>query len=89
MTMGALLDKLRFSLPPASYMDWMDTALKKDVQIRHPKEEVGRLARSERVRYCVWIEKDGIAGSSRKSVNTGEKIFNFGNERYCWKYGGC
>ena len=40
-------------------VDWVETALKKEVQIRHPKEEVGVLARNEQVRYRVWIEHDG------------------------------
>lgn len=64
-------------------IDWVDTALKKDVQIRHPKEEVGRIARSERVRYRIWIENDDdIAGSSGESVNADGEMLNLGNGRY-------
>ena len=36
-------------------LEWVDTALKNNVQIRHPKEEVGRLAGNQKVRYHVWI----------------------------------
>lgn len=46
------------------------------------KEEVGRFARGERVRYRIWIENDSIAGSSGVSVNAGEEMLNLGNERY-------
>lgn len=37
-------------------LEWVETALKNNVQIRHPKEEVGRLAGNKKVRYHVWIE---------------------------------
>ena len=37
-------------------MDWVETALDSEVQIRHPKGEVGRLARNEKVRFQVWVE---------------------------------
>lgn len=63
----------------------MDTALKEDVQIRHPKEDIGRLAGRESVKYCVWIEnEDCIVGSSGKSVNASEETYLciLGNGRY-------
>ena len=64
-------------------IDWVETALKKEVQIRHPKEEVGRLAGNEKVRYRVWIEQDDcIAGSSGELVNAGEEKLDLGNGRY-------
>lgn len=64
-------------------MEWVETALKKEVQIRHPKEEVGRLARNEKVRYRVWIELDDcIAGSIGELVNAGEEKLDLGNGRY-------
>lgn len=46
-------------------IDWVETAIKKEVQIRYPKKKVGGLAMNEKVRYWVWIEYDNcIAGSS-------------------------
>ena len=36
-------------------LEWVETALKNSVQIRHPKEEVDRLAGHKKVRYHVWI----------------------------------
>ncbi|KAK3175196.1 hypothetical protein OEA41_002442 [Lepraria neglecta] len=64
-------------------IDWVETALKKEVQIQHPKEEVGVLARNEQVRYRVWIEHDDcIAGSSGVLVNEGEEKLDLGNGRY-------
>lgn len=45
-------------------IDWVETAIRKEVQIRHPKEEVRGLATKEKVRCRVWIEHDQcIAGS--------------------------
>jgi len=64
-------------------MDWVETALKKEVQIQHPKEEVGRLARNEKVRYRVWIELDDCtAGLIGELVNAGEEKLDLGNGRY-------
>ena len=64
-------------------IDWVETALKKEVQIRHPKEEVGGLAMNEKVRYRVWIEHDDcIAGSSGGLVNAGKEKLDLGNGRY-------
>lgn len=37
-------------------LEWVETALKNNFQIRHPKEEVDRLAGHKKVRYHVWIE---------------------------------
>lgn len=37
-------------------LEWVETALKNNVQIRHPKEEVGRPAGNKKARYHVWIE---------------------------------
>lgn len=34
-------------------LEWVETALKNNVQIRHPKDEV---AGHKKVRYHVWIE---------------------------------
>lgn len=45
-------------------IDWVERAIRKEVQLRHPEEEVGGLAMNEKVRYQVWIERDNcIAGS--------------------------
>ena len=64
-------------------IDWVETALKKEVQIRHPKEEVGGLAMNEKVRYRVWIEHDdSITGSSGELVNAVEEKLDLGNGRY-------
>lgn len=61
----------------------MITTFKKDVQIRHSRKEIERLARSERIRYRIWIDNDdGIADSSVKSVNADEEMLNLGNVRY-------
>ena len=63
--------------------DWVETALKKEVQIRHPKEEVVDLAMNEKVTYRVWIEHDDcIAGSSGDLVNAGKEKLDLGNGRY-------
>ena len=37
-------------------LEWVETALKNNVQFRHPKEEVGRPAGNKKARYHVWIE---------------------------------
>ena len=63
--------------------DWVKTTLKKEVQIRHSKEEVGGLAMNEKVRYRVWIEHDDcIAGSSGDLVNAGKEKLDLRNGRY-------
>ena len=57
--------------------------MKKEVQIRHSKEEIGGLAMNERGRYRVWIEYDDcIAGSSGDLVNAGKEKLDLGNGRY-------
>ena len=38
-------------------LDWVETALRREVRILHPKEELGVVAGNEKVRYQVWIEK--------------------------------
>ena len=49
-------------------------SVKKEIQIRHAKEEVEGLAMNEKVRYRVWIEHDDcIAGSSGDLVNAGKE----------------
>ena len=64
-------------------IDWVETALKKEVQIRHPKEEVGGLAMKKKVRYRVWIEHDDcIAGSSGGLVNAGKEKIDLEKRRY-------
>lgn len=37
-------------------LEWVETALKNNVPIRHPKEEVDRRDGHKKVRYHVWIE---------------------------------
>lgn len=51
----------------------MGTALKNNVQIRHPKEEVDRLAEHKKVRYHVWIEDtdDHDPGPMEEFVDAG------------------
>ena len=53
----------------------METALKNNVQIRHPKEEVGRLAGNRKVRYHVWIEEvdDHDRGPMKELVDAGQE----------------
>jgi len=63
------------------------TALKREARIWHPKEELGVLARNEKVRYRVWIEKvdDCIAVPVEELVNAGEEYLVFGKGRYWCK----
>ena len=65
-------------------MDWVETALKNEIPILHPKEEVGILAVNEKVRYQVWIEHDdNIAGSVGELLNADkEKLLDLGSGRY-------
>ena len=37
-------------------LEWVETALENNIQIRYPKEEVDRLAGYKKVRYHGWIE---------------------------------
>lgn len=62
-------------------------ALKREARIWHPKEELGVLARNEKVRYRVWIEKvdDCIAIPVEELVNAGEENLVFGKGRYWCK----
>ncbi len=54
-------------------LEWVETALKNNVQIRHPKEEVDRLAGHKKVRYHVWIEDvdDHDPGPMEELVDAG------------------
>lgn len=65
-------------------MDWVETALRNEIPILHPKEEVGILAVNEKVRYQVWIEPDDCtAGSSEALLNADkEKLLDLGSGRY-------
>lgn len=64
-------------------IDWVETALKKEVQIRHPKEEVGGLAINKKIRYRVWIEHDDyIANLNRGLINAGKEKLDLRNGRY-------
>lgn len=56
-------------------LGWVETALKGEARIWHPKEELGVLARNEKVRYQVWIQKvdDCIAVLIGKLVNVVEE----------------
>jgi len=68
-------------------LGWVETALKREARIWHPKEELGVLARNEKVRYRVWIEKvdDCIAGPVEELVNAGEENLVFGKGWYWCK----
>ncbi|KAL8746088.1 MAG: hypothetical protein Q9190_001845 [Brigantiaea leucoxantha] len=65
-------------------LEWMETALKNNVQIRHPKEEVGRLAGNEKERYHVWIEDadDHDRGPMEELVDAGQEKLALGKGRY-------
>ncbi|MCJ1459290.1 Dicer-like protein 2 [Mycoblastus sanguinarius] len=54
-------------------LEWVETALKNNVQIRHPKEEVDRLAGHKKVRYHVCIEDvdDHDPGPMEELVDAG------------------
>lgn len=67
--------------------DWVETTLKKEVQIRHSKEEVGSLAMNEKVRYRVWIEHDDyITSSSGDLVSAGKEKLDLRNGRNRCKF---
>ena len=68
-------------------LGWVETALEKEARIRHPKEELGILARIEKVRYRVWIEKvdDCIAVPVGKLAKAGEEKLVFEKRRYWCK----
>ena len=65
-------------------MDWVETALKNEIPIQHPKEEVGILAVNEKVRYQVWIEHDDCSpGSIGELINADkETLLDLGSGRY-------
>ena len=65
-------------------LEWVETALKNNVQIRHPKEEVGRLAGNEKVRYHVWIRDvdDYDARPTEGLVDAGQEKLALGKGRY-------
>ena len=70
-------------------MDWLETAITKDIPLRHPKEDVGCLAPNARVKYHVWIEQEdcasNIAGSSNEEAGVDpakEEKFELGSGRY-------
>lgn len=66
-------------LRPFGIMDWVETALKKEIEVRHPKEDVGGLARNEKVRIRVWIEPyDCVHRSMGVLVNAGEEKLDLG-----------
>ena len=59
-------------------LEWVETALKNNVQIRHPKEEVGRLAGNKKLRYqysvAVKYVKEDIARLQKKVANIEDVI---------------
>ena len=65
-------------------LGWVEIALKNEGRIWHPKEELRVLARNEKVRYLVWIEKvdDCIAVSFGDPANVGEENLVLGKGRY-------
>lgn len=68
-------------------LGWVETTLKREARIWHPKEELGVLARNEKVKYQVFIEKadDYIAVLIGELVNAGEENLTFGKGRYWCK----
>ena len=56
-------------------LEWVETALKNKVHIRHPKDEVGRLAGNKKLRYHVWIEDvdDHDHGPMEELVDAGQE----------------
>ena len=65
-------------------LGWVEMALKEEVLICHPKEELGYYAKNKRVRYLVWIEElnDDFTDSVGKTVNASEDTLVFGKGRY-------
>lgn len=65
-------------------LDWVETALKNNVQIRHPKEVVGHLAGTGKVRYLVWIGDgdDYDARPMEELVDAGQEKLTLGNGKY-------
>ncbi|KAI4158586.1 MAG: hypothetical protein LQ342_007284 [Letrouitia transgressa] len=65
-------------------LEGVETALENNVQIRHPKEEVGRLAGNEKVRYHMWIEDvdDHDCGPMEELVDAGQEKLALGKGRY-------
>ena len=63
-------------------LEWVETSSKNNVQIRHPKEEVGRLAGNKKVRYHVWIEDvdDHDRELMKELVDAGQEKLVLGKE---------
>ena len=60
-------------------LERVETSLKNNVQIRLPKEEVGRLAGNKKVRYHVWIE-DVDDQLMKELVDAGQEKLVLGKE---------
>ena len=71
-------------------LDWLEMALKIEINLWHPKEELGFLAQNEKVRYLVWIEEmmsddddDEFTLQAGDLVNAGdEEELIFGKGKY-------
>ena len=61
--------------------------MKNNVQIRHPKKEVRRLAGNKKVRYHVWIEDvdEPDRGPMEEVVDAGQETLALGKGRYRFK----
>ena len=65
-------------------LNWLETALKRDIQIWHPKEKLGWVARNKKVKYRVWTEERDktTAVSVLDLVDASEEKIVLGKGRY-------
>lgn len=68
-------------------LGWLEMALKTEANIWHPKEELGFLAKTEKVKYLVWIEemRDKFTLQAGDLVNPREEKISFGKGKYWCK----
>lgn len=65
-------------------LSWLEMALKIEANIWHSKEELGFLAKNEKVRYLVWIEemRDKFIFQAGDLTNAGEEKLSFEKGKY-------